>query len=158
MAITPRTAQEYATAVRHLLPPGTYFTGDDIKNLTSATGEELARIDAKINDDFDIETIYQFKDNDAIKGWTLNDYALYLQESGLTNFQVSDHEGLGFFAGDECGNVLGNVENALYIIIRYQDAQQTLFDTLLPDLQEHKLAHTRILAIGLPSENYIVLT
>lgn len=148
-----KSAQDYATALQHLLPPGEYFKGDDVDNITLAEAGELARIDAKIDVDFDVSNAYfgVSVDQDDL-GWTLEDYRTLLTNAGMVDFQVFDHYRLPLVAGLRCGTVLGDVANVSLICIHYQDAQQALFDDLIPVLTDHKLAHTRILAVGLPSE------
>lgn len=147
-----KSAQDYATALAHLLPPGEYFKGDDVDNITLAQAEELARIHAKIDVDFDISAVYLGSTDQEELGWKLEDYRALLTNAGMVDFLVFDHYRLPLVAGLRCGTVLGDVANVSLICIHYQEAQQALFNDLIPVLTDHKLAHTRILAVGLPSE------
>lgn len=147
-----KSAEDYATALAHLLPPGEYFKGDDVDKITLAQAEELARIHARIDVDFDIRAVYLGSTDQEELGWTLADYRALLTNAGMVDFQVFDHYRLPLVAGLRCGTVLGDVANVSLICIHYQDAQQALFDDLIPVLIQHKLAHTRILVVGLPSE------
>ncbi len=153
-----KSADDYATALQHLLPPGEYFKGDDVDSITLAQAQELARIHAKINEDFDVNNAYFgiSTDQDA-QGWTLADYTLLLTNAGMVDFEVFDHYHLPLVAGLRCGTRLGDASNVSVIRINYQDSQQALFDTLIPTFNIHKLAHTSILAIGLPSEMSVFL-
>lgn len=146
-----KSADDYATALQHLLPPGEYFKGDDVDKITLAQAKELARIHGKVDVDFDISAVYLGTDQEEL-GWTLEDYRALLTNAGMVDFQVFDHYRLPLVAGLRCGTVLGDVANVSLICIHYQDSQQALFDTLIPTLTSHKLAHTRILSVGLPSE------
>lgn len=147
-----KSAQDYATALAHLLPPGEYFKGDDVDKITLAQAEELARIHGKIDVDFDISAVYLGSTDQEELGWKLEDYRALLTNAGMVDFQVFDHYRLPFVAGSRCGRPLGDATNVSVIRINYQDGQQALFNTLIPTLNNHKLAHTRILAVGLPSD------
>ena len=140
-----KSAQDYATALQHLLPPGEYFKGDDVDNITLAEAGELARIHAKINVDFDISAVYLGSIDQDDLGWTLEDYRTLLTNAGMVDFLVFDHYRLPMVAGLKCGKPLGDVANVSVICIHYQEVQQALFDDLIPTLTQHKLAHTRIL-------------
>jgi len=153
MVDTLKSAADYATALQHLLPPGQYFKGESVDKITLAEGEELARIDAKIDADFDITNAYfGFNVDQENLGWTLADFEAMLTSGGMSNFLISDHYHLPLVAGSRCGTSLGTTDNVSLIRIHYQDSQQVLFDSLTPLLINHKLAHTRIEAIALPSE------
>ncbi len=147
-----KSAQDYATALQHLLPPGEYFKGDDVDKITLAQAEELARIHAQIDVDFDIRAVYLGSTDQEELGWKLEDYRTLLTNAGMVDFEVFDHYRLPLVAGLRCGTVLGDVANVSLICIHYQETQQALFDSLIPILTSHKLAHTRILAVGFPSE------
>ena len=159
MAIeTTKSADDYATALQHLLPPGEYFKGDDVDKITLAQAKELARIHGKIDVDFNISNVYSGINTDQEKlGWKLEDYQALLTNAGMVDFEVFDHYRLPMVAGRKCGKPLGDVANVSAICIDYQEAQQALFDALIPILIKHKLSHTRILAVGFPSETVTIL-
>jgi hypothetical protein len=153
MAIdTSKSAADYATALQHLLPPGEYFSGDDVDKITLAQAEELARIHGKVDADFDISNVYLNSTDQEELGWKLEDYRALLTNAGMVDFEVSDHYRLPMVAGLKCGKPLGDVANVSLICIHFQVSQQALFDDLIPILTKHKLSHTRILAVGLPAE------
>lgn len=140
---TSKSANDYAIALKHLLPPGEYFTGEDVDKITLAQAEELSRIHAKVDIDFNINT------NRDTLGWTLDDYRALLTDAGMTDFQVFDHYRLPMVAGLKAGKPLGDTTNVSVICIDYQQSQQEIFNDIKPTLIKHKLSHTRILAVGL---------
>lgn len=152
-----KSAQDYATALQHLLPPGEYFKGDDVDKITLAQAEELARIHGKVDVDFDISAVYLGSTDQAELGWKLADYRALLTNAGMVDLSVFDHYRLPLVAGLKCGKRLGDIAHVSTICIHYQDAQQALFDDLIPILTSHKLSHTRILAVGFPSETITIL-
>lgn len=139
--ITAKSTEDYALALKHLLPPGEYFSGADTDKITLSQADELARIHAKIDRDFNINT------GDDILGWKLSDYRQILTNAGLTDFQVFDQCRLPFVAGSRCGAVLGDNLNISMIVIIYLKSQKQLFLDVIAQLKSHKLTATRILAM-----------
>ena len=143
MAIdTSKSVDDYAVALRHLLPPGEYFSGDDVNKITLTQADELARIHAKVDGDFNINT-----SQDAL-GWTLNDYQALLNNAGVSDFQVFDKYRLPMVAGLKVGKPLGDIVNVTTICINFPESQQKLFNNLIPTLLMRKLSHTRLLVNG----------
>ncbi len=136
---TSKSTNDYATALKHLLPPGEYFSGDDVEKITLSQAQELARIHAKVDIDFNINT------NQDTLGWTLGDYRALLTDAGMTDFQVFDHYRLPMVAGYKSGKPLGDVANVSVICINHQQSQQEIFNDIKPTLTKHKLSHTRFL-------------
>jgi hypothetical protein len=140
---TSKTANDYASGLKQLLPPGEYFTGEDVDKITLAEAEELARIHAKVDIDFDLETLKEKP------GWTLAEYRLILSDAGMVDFEVTDHYRLPLKAGLKCGRPLGDVANVSLIKIDFDVSEQAIFDSLKPELIAHKLSHTRFLVNNL---------
>ncbi len=149
-----RTASEYARALHLLLPPGEYFATDAAEQLMLAEGEELARIDAEINDKF------QLQPKPTTDSWTINGYKALLSNNGMSNFSVYDHQNLPFNANTPPPNNLNDLTNASVIYIEYDPIQDNLIPELLKKLAAHKLIFTRIklmsqgkiLGLELPAE------
>jgi hypothetical protein len=137
---TGKSASDYAGAIKHLLPPGEYWQGQAADDITAVMGDELARIHAKIDTDFNIST------GDSVIGWTISDYEQMLTDFGLTGFKVYANPRTGGNAGQSCGTHLGSVDNLGLICINYQYSQKDLFIQSIPKLKAHKLTTTRILA------------